>query len=286
LPVHTVIAPSDLQMRVREWRLNGKTIGFVPTMGALHEGHLSLVKAAREKAEHIIVSIFVNPLQFGPKEDFGSYPRMLASDLEKLEAVGGVDVVFAPIAKDMYPEGFHTHITNSTMSSILCGQLRPGHFDGVLTVVGKLFHLTQPDFAFFGKKDYQQFKLISSMVRDLAFPLEVVGIPTMRERDGLAMSSRNLRLTKEEREKAPKIFAALKQMSERFKRGERDVPMLVKGFEDEISQDQAFRLEYIEIRSQDGLKAFAGAIDKPALALVAAHLGSVRLIDNLEFSAP
>ncbi|MES2745366.1 MAG: pantoate--beta-alanine ligase [Bdellovibrionota bacterium] len=286
LPVSTIIAPSDLQRRVREWRLNGKTIGFVPTMGALHEGHISLVAAAREKVDHIVVSIFVNPLQFGPKEDFGSYPRMLQADIEKLQAAGGVDIVFAPIAKDIYPEGFQTNITNTAIAGILCGRSRPGHFDGVLTVVGKLFNLVQPDFAFFGKKDYQQLKLISNMVRDLAFPLTVLGIETRRESDGLAMSSRNLRLTKDEREKAPKIFAALKRLAEAAEAGEKDVAMLVKNFENELGEEKAFRLDYIDVRSQDRLDAFSGELNKPAVALVAAHLGNVRLIDNLEFSAP
>lgn len=284
MPVSTIIAPSDLRTRVREWRLQGKTTGFVPTMGALHEGHISLVKAAKEKCDHVVVSIFVNPLQFGPKEDFGSYPRMLQADIEKLEAEGGVDIVFAPIAADMYPEGFQTTVTNNAIATILCGRSRPGHFDGVLTVVSKLFHLVQPDFAFFGKKDYQQLKLIANMVRDLAFPLEVLGIPTMREEDGLAMSSRNLRLTKEERAIAPKLYQALSHIAESAVDGEKDVSKLLQGFEKELSGVKDFRLDYIDIRTQDRLAAFSGEIDKPAVALVAAYLGSVRLIDNLEFS--
>lgn len=285
MPVSTIIAPSDLRTRVREWRLQGKTCGFVPTMGALHDGHVSLVKAAKEKCDHIIVSIFVNPMQFGPKEDFGSYPRMLQADIEKLESEGGVDIIFAPIAADIYPEGFQTTVTNTTTSNILCGRSRPGHFDGVLTVVAKLFHLTQADCAFFGKKDYQQLKLISNMVRDLAFPLEVVGIDTMREPDGLAMSSRNLRLTKEERAIAPKIFKALSHIEEAAKAGEKNVSKLCQDFENELASEKSFRLDYIDIRTQDRLAAFSGEIDQPAVALVAAHLGSVRLIDNLEFSA-
>ena len=170
MPVSTIIAPLDLRAQILEWRLQRKKIAFVPTMGALHKGHISLVEAAKKLADHVVVSIFVNPLQFGPKEDFGSYPRMLQADIEKLEEAR-VDALFAPIAADMYPEGFQTAVRNNAISEILCGRARPGHFDGVLTVVCKLFNLVQPDYALFGKKDYQQLKLIHNMARDLCFPI-------------------------------------------------------------------------------------------------------------------
>ena len=288
MPLSTIIAPMDLRAQILEWRLERKKIAFVPTMGALHMGHISLVEAARKqaKADRVIVSIFVNPMQFGPKEDFGSYPRMLAQDIAKLEAAG-VDALFAPIAADIYPEGFQTFVSNNAINNILDGRSRPGHFDGVLTVVSKLFNLVQPDCAFFGKKDYQQLKVISNMVRDLSFPIEIVGCDTMREEDGLAMSSRNLRLTPIERQLAPKIYQGLRQIAEAYKAGERDFIKLTDLLKEELAQVQEFRLDYIDIRTQDRLAAFEGdgGVDKPAVALVAAYLGSVRLIDNLEFGA-
>jgi pantoate--beta-alanine ligase len=267
-----------------EWRLKREKIAFVPTMGALHAGHISLIEAAQKKADRVIVSIFVNPLQFGPKEDFGSYPRMLAADIEKLEAAG-VDAVFAPIAADMYPEGFQSSLTNNAINNILDGRSRPGHFDGVLTVVCKLFNLVQPDFAFFGKKDYQQLAVISNMVRDLAFPIEIIGCPTARDPDGLAMSSRNLRLSPSERALAPVLYKGLRLIADAHKAGEKDHAKLIELFKAELSKVKEFRLDYIEIRAQDRLADFDKVVDRAAVALVAAHLGSVRLIDNLEFGA-
>lgn len=282
MPVRTIIAPSDLRAQTLEWRLQRKKIAFVPTMGALHDGHISLVEGAKKYADHVIVSIFVNPLQFGPQEDFGSYPRMLAADVGKLEQVG-VDTLFAPIAADMYPKGFQTIVTNNEINNILDGRSRPGHFDGVLTVVSKLFNLVQPDYALFGKKDYQQLKLISNMVRDLCFPIEVIACPTLRDDDGLAMSSRNLRLSASERKIAPRIYQGLNRIAERFKSGETNPEKLAQMFREELAKIKEFRLDYVEIRTQDRLQSFEGKVDKPAVALVAAHLGSVRLIDNLEF---
>lgn len=282
MPVSTIIAPSELQEQCLAWRRQGQTIAFVPTMGALHKGHISLIESAQKLADHVVVSIFVNPLQFGPKEDFGSYPRMLQKDIEQLEAAH-VELLFAPIANDMYPEGFQTTVSNSGLSDILCGRSRPGHFNGVLTVVSKLFHLVQADFALFGKKDYQQFALIETMVRDLCFPMKVVGCPTLRESDGLAMSSRNLRLTPEERDLAPKLYQALQSVADAHRSGEKDRERLVSLFQSELAKVPGFRLEYIEILKQGRLQAFPATIDQPAVALVAAHLGSVRLIDNLEF---
>ncbi len=282
MPVSTIIAPADLRAQVKAWRAQGEKIAFVPTMGALHKGHISLVEAAQKKAQRVVVSIFVNPLQFGPKEDFASYPRMLKEDLEALDAAK-VDALFAPLATDMYPEGFQTAVTNNEAATILDGKARPGHFNGVLTVVNKLFNLVQPDYAFFGLKDYQQLRVVSLMVKDLCMNLEVIGCPTQREPDGLAMSSRNLRLTPDERAVAPQLYKAMTAMAEAYRKGETSVEKLSRIFKDELAEAPAIRLEYIEIRTQDKLAEFAGAVDKPAVALVAAHLGSVRLIDNLEF---
>ncbi|WP_141736729.1 pantoate--beta-alanine ligase [Oligoflexus tunisiensis] len=269
----------------REWRAAGKKTAFVPTMGALHDGHLALVRAAQDKADRVIVSIFVNPIQFGPKEDFASYPRMLQADSEKLNSLG-VNVLFAPNAADMYPPGFETYVYNEKRSDILCGRFRPGHFQGVLTVVSKLFNIVEPDFALFGKKDYQQFTLLKKMAQDLCFPIEVIGCPTLRDPDGLAMSSRNLRLTPEERQLAPELFRAMQMVKEALQGGEKRQKVLLDTFTQELQRFPAFRLEYAEIRAALDLADFGETIDRPAVLLVAAHLGSVRLIDNLELTGP
>lgn len=282
MPISTVIAPGELRELTLEWRKAGKKLAFVPTMGALHAGHISLVEEARKRADHVIVSIFVNPMQFGPNEDFGNYPRMLVQDIAKLEE-SHVDVLFAPNAADIYPEGFQTVVSNSEMSDILCGRFRPGHFSGVLTVVNKLFNLVQPHYAIFGKKDYQQFTLISKMVKDLAMDLEVIGGPTLREEDGLAMSSRNLRLKSDERPKAAQIHQSMQAVASAHKKGEKDREKLEQLFRAELEKVPGFRFEYAEIRQRGTLNVFPKAVDGPAVILVAAHLGSVRLIDNLEF---
>ncbi|WP_349259368.1 pantoate--beta-alanine ligase [Oligoflexus sp.] len=269
----------------REWRAAGEKVAFVPTMGALHDGHLALVKEAQKKAERVVVSIFVNPIQFGPKEDFASYPRMLQADSEKLSSLG-VNALFAPNAADMYPAGYETYVFNEKRSDILCGHFRPGHFQGVLTVVCKLFHIVEPDFALFGKKDYQQFTLLKKMAQDLCFPIEVIGCPTLRDPDGLAMSSRNLRLTPEERALAPELHRAMQMVNEALKGGETQRKVLLDIFAEQMKHFPAFRVEYAEIRGASDLADFSEAIDRPAVLLVAAHLGSVRLIDNLELSSP
>lgn len=281
MPITTIIALEEVRKTCSQWRLSRQSIAFVPTMGALHEGHLALVREAKKRADRVVVSIFVNPLQFGPKEDFASYPRMLQDDRVKLEREN-VDLLFVPNASEMYPEGFQTYIYNSEMADTLCGHYRPGHFQGVLTVVAKLFHLVQPQLAFFGKKDYQQFKLISKMVTDLFFDVQVEGLPTLREKDGLAMSSRNLRLQAEERQKAPHIFRCMQVVNAAYKKGERRRMALLSIFEAEFNKVPGFRLEYVEVRYQDELTQSPDELEKPAVILVAAYLGSVRLIDNLE----
>jgi pantoate--beta-alanine ligase len=285
VPIRTIIAPADMRQLSREWRAAGEKTAFVPTMGALHDGHLALVRAAQEKADRVVVSIFVNPIQFGPKEDFASYPRMLQADSEKLNSLG-VNVLFAPNAADMYPSGFETFVYNDKRSDILCGRFRPGHFQGVLTVVCKLFNIVEPDFAFFGKKDYQQFTLLKKMAQDLCFPIDVIGCPTLRDPDGLAMSSRNLRLTPEERQLAPELHRAMQKVNEALQTGEKRQKTLLEMFSAELQRFPAFRLEYAEIRASADLADFEETIDRPAVLLVAAHLGSVRLIDNLELTGP
>lgn len=260
-------------------------MAFVPTMGALHDGHLALVREAKQKAERVVVSIFVNPIQFGPKEDFAAYPRMLQADSEKLSALG-VDALFAPNSADMYPEGYETYVYNDKRSDILCGHFRPGHFQGVLTVVSKLFHIVEPDLALFGKKDYQQFTLLKKMAQDLCFAIDVIGCPTLRDPDGLAMSSRNLRLKPEERALAPEIHKAMQALNRELGAGEKRQKVLLENFKKQLARFPAFRLEYAEIRGSKDLADFAEQIDGPAVLLVAAHLGSVRLIDNLELPSP
>ncbi len=284
MPIRTIIAPAEMRQLRHEWHQSGLKLAFVPTMGALHEGHLALVREAKKRADKVVVSIFVNPLQFGPKEDFSTYPRMLQADSDKLNPLG-VDALFIPNAADMYPSGFATYVVNDKLSDILCGRFRPGHFRGVLTVVSKLFNLVQPDIALFGKKDYQQCYLLKKMVRDLCFPIEVIGCETMRETDGLAMSSRNLRLTAEERSIAPELFRCMKALQNAYKAGEMNKQRLLDGFVKALGDSSAFRLEYAELRGLADLADFTETIDNSAVLIVAAHLGAVRLIDNLELSA-
>ncbi len=281
MPITTIIAPEEVRKTCSQWRSERQKIAFVPTMGALHDGHLALVKRAKELCDRVIVSIFVNPLQFGPKEDFASYPRMLQGDSAKLEAAK-VDALFIPNAADMYPAGYQTYIFNEGMSEILCGHYRPGHFQGVLTVVAKLFHLVQPHVALFGKKDYQQYQLIKKMVLDLFFDISIEGIATLREKDGLAMSSRNLRLNSAERSEAIQIYRAMQLVNVAYKKGEKLKAKLLEIFTRELAKSAGFRLEYAEIRYRDDLIQSPDQLEKPAVILVAAYLGSVRLIDNLE----
>lgn len=281
MPITTIIALEEVRKTCSEWRLSRQKIAFVPTMGALHEGHLALVREAKKRADRVIVSIFVNPIQFGPKEDFASYPRMLQEDSSKLEREK-VDVLFIPNAADMYPEGYQTFVYNNAVADILCGQYRPGHFQGVLTVVTKLFHLVHPHLAFFGKKDYQQLTLIAKMAKDLFFDLQVEGLPTLREADGLAMSSRNLRLMPAERPEAAHIFKAMQAVNAAYKKGERQRSALLALFQSELQKAPSLRLEYAEICYRSDLSQRPEVLEQPSVILVAAYLGSVRLIDNLE----
>ena len=262
---------------------SGKSIALVPTMGFLHEGHLELMRRAREKADLVIVSIFVNPIQFGPNEDLDRYPRDLKGDLDKCSSVG-VDVVFTPTPDEIYPDGFQTSVAVNKITRVLCGASRPNHFQGVTTVVSKLFNLTLPDYAFFGEKDFQQLAVIRRMVVDLHFPVEIIGVPIVREADGLAMSSRNAYLPAKERTEAPEIHKALENARRLYREGLDDAPELCRTVSDWINKsiESDFKIEYIEIYDSDNLTLIKSKVSVPATILIAVHLGKTRLIDNLQ----
>ncbi|MGO9649249.1 MAG: pantoate--beta-alanine ligase [Terriglobales bacterium] len=257
-------------------------VGLVPTMGALHEGHLSLVRAARARCDSVVVSIFVNPLQFGPNEDLAKYPRTFERDCELLEREK-VDILFTPSVEDMYPKNAVTYVTVEGMSDRLCGRSRPGHFRGVTTVVAKLFHIVEPELAFFGQKDAAQCAIIHRMVRDLNLPVEIVPCPIVREADGLAMSSRNAYLSTQERKSALVLYRALTAVKSRFDQGERSVGRLVETGKQVLSQEPGARLDYLEIVDPDSLQSVE-VVEKTALAAVAALVGNTRLIDNVLLS--
>src|ERR1700683_5414729 len=257
--------------------------GLVPTMGALHEGHLSLVRAARARSQVVVVSIFVNPLQFGPNEDLAKYPRSFDQDCGLLEHEK-VDIVFAPPADDMYPKNAVTYVTVEGMSEKLCGRSRPGHFRGVTTVVAKLFHIVEPEMAFFGQKDAAQCAIIRRMVRDLNFPVEVVVGPIVREPDGLAMSSRNAYLNPQDRKQALVLYRSLTLVKKLADQGERGAAKLIAAARNEIAAEAAARLDYFEIVNPDTLDPVED-ISRRALAAVAAYFGATRLIDNVMLPA-
>jgi pantoate--beta-alanine ligase len=266
----------------REARAGGKRLGLIPTMGALHDGHLSLVRAAKAQSDIVAVSIFVNPTQFAPNEDFSKYPRTFERDCELLEKEG-VDLLFAPAVEEMYPQKPITYVTVEGLSDKLCGKSRPGHFRGVTTVVAKLFHIIEPDAAFFGQKDAVQLTLIRRMVRDLNFPVEIVGSAIVREPDGLAMSSRNAYLSPEQRRQALVLYRSLSRVQKDFGAGERNAAHLIAAGREIFSAEPAARLDYLEIVDPETLDPVA-EIDKPALAAVAAFVGTTRLIDNVVLS--
>lgn len=254
-------------------------LGFVPTMGALHRGHLSLVKEAVRRADVTVVSVFVNPTQFGPGEDFDRYERDYDGDVEKLERCG-VDYLFYPSEEDIYPDGFETAVSVGKLGDFLCGPFRPGHFDGVATVVLKLFNVVRPDFAVFGRKDYQQLRIIRKMVEDFDMEVEVVEMPIVRERDGLAMSSRNAYLSAAERTRAAAVNAALREIAERFSSGCDDCGTLVSSAERILRKAEINDIDYLVITDPATLESVPKA-RRGDLAAVAARLGSTRLIDNI-----
>jgi len=256
----------------------GKRVGFVPTMGALHEGHLSLVRSAKAQCDVVATSIFVNPTQFGPNEDFSKYPRAFERDRE-LFAKEGVELLFAPAVEEMYPAGAVTYVTVEGMSERLCGKSRPGHFRGVTTVVCKLFNIVEPDIAFFGQKDAAQVAIIRRMVRDLDIPVEIAVCPIVREADGLAMSSRNTYLDLQQRKAALVLYRSLQKVKREFESGESNAAKLAEQGRKLFAQEPSVRLDYLEIVAPDNLEALDN-IESSALVAVAAFLGATRLIDN------
>jgi pantoate--beta-alanine ligase len=274
------VAPTvtELRRQVARWRAQGERIGLVPTMGALHAGHIALVAAARARGDRAIASIFVNPKQFGPREDFSTYPRPVADDLAKLAAVD-VDLVFMPTVEEMYPSGFTTAISLGGPAAELEGAHRPGHFDGVATVVAKLLIQAAPDFAFFGEKDYQQLLVVRRMARDLDLPVEIVGVPTVRDADGLALSSRNAYLSAHERRIAPRLHSAMREAAAAIAAGTSPADALRRAID--VLTEAGFRVEYLELRDAATLAPLATASNGPARLLAAAHLGRTRLIDNI-----
>ena len=270
---------SEMQQAALALRAQGRRIGFVPTMGNLHEGHLSLVRLAKRHADVVVVSLFVNPTQFGPNEDFAAYPRTFAADCALCEREG-VDLVFFPSVAEMYPAGASVSVTENSLSRTLCGAARPGHFDGVCTIVAKLFNVVLPHVAVFGEKDAQQLRVIRRMVRDLRFPVEIVSGPTAREPDGLARSSRNQYLTAEQRPQAVCLRRALDEAERRFAAGERDPHQLVAAMRALIAKAPAAKIDYVAIVDDETLQPLSGPIARPALAALAVWVGQPRLIDN------
>jgi pantoate--beta-alanine ligase len=264
----------------RRARGQGSSLGFVPTMGALHEGHLSLVRAAREHCDTVAVSVFVNPAQFAPHEDLDQYPRPLERDRELLSQEG-VDLLFVPVNEEMYPPGSSTWVQVDGLGDKLCGQSRPGHFRGVTTVVAKLLHIVQPDCAFFGQKDAAQVAIIRRMVRDLHLPVEILVCPIVREADGLAMSSRNAYLDRQQRHSALALYRSLLRVQQDFSAGERNAARLIGAGRGTFSAEPSVRLDYFAIVDPETLDPLA-EVDQPALVAVAALVGTTRLIDNLE----
>lgn len=271
---------SDLSPIIEVLSTERKVIGFVPTMGALHEGHLSLVRLARERADAIIVSVFVNPTQFGAGEDFARYPRDLERDVALLARLG-VDAVFAPTREEIYPPGFKTYVNVEELSVKLEGASRPGHFRGVATVLAVLFNLVRPQFVVMGQKDAQQVVVVKRMVRDMRLPLEIVVAPIVREADGLAMSSRNQYLTPEERRAAPVLHRALSRAAAMFARGERDARALTDAVRDEITREPLALLDYVALTDTEELDPLDHINAEPALLSLAVRFGKTRLIDNV-----
>nr|WP_314169994.1 pantoate--beta-alanine ligase [uncultured Neisseria sp.] len=275
--IHTI-------QELRAWRKNAGTVAFVPTMGNLHEGHLALVREAKKRADNVVVSIFVNRLQFGQGEDFDKYPRTLQQDVDKL-AAEGIAVVFAPDEKELYPNVEQRYnVEPPNLQNELCGKFRPGHFRGVATVVSKLFNIVAPDVACFGKKDYQQLAVIKGLTEDLNFDIEIVPVDTGRAADGLALSSRNQYLSVEERAEAPRLYRELQAVAESLKQGSLDYAGLEKRAVQSLTE-HGWTVDYVEIRHADTLEV-ARTGDRRLVVLAAARLGATRLIDNVEIKLP
>ena len=278
--VRTVASLRDL---IAEWRRDGARIGLIPTMGALHEGHLTLVRRALDAGERAVVSIFVNPTQFGPNEDFGAYPRREAEDVAKLAEVGG-HLVWAPTVDEMYPAGFATHVAVAGLTDGLCGPFRPGHFQGVATVVAKLLLQVQADHAYFGQKDYQQLRVVTRMARDLDIPTAIVGVPTVREADGLALSSRNIYLSVEERNAAAVLPQVMREAAAAALAGATPFAALLAMARARLAAAGFGPIDYVSICDAESLVTVDN-LARPARLFVAARLGRTRLIDNIPIEA-
>ena len=282
-PPRVLTTVAEMRAETRAARAAGRRIAFVPTMGYLHRGHASLLEAARRHGDVAVLSIFVNPAQFGPKEDLSRYPRDLPGDLE-VARTAGADLVFHPEAADMYPAGYQTYVQVRELEQGLCGGSRPGHFIGVATVVLKLLHIVEPHVAIFGEKDFQQLQVIRRMVRDLHLDVDIVGMPIVREDDGLALSSRNSYLSQGERTRALALSRALGAARDRFAAGARRAGAIVDAARAVIGDAEGVRLDYLELRDAETLASLAAADDvsRPAVLAVAAFVGRTRLIDNVQ----
>ncbi|MGY6274457.1 pantoate--beta-alanine ligase [Methylomonas sp. MgM2] len=279
--MQTIKTIRALRAAIKQWRQDHQSIAFVPTMGNLHGGHIKLVETARQQADKLVVSIFVNPTQFGPNEDFASYPRTEQQDQEKLLACG-TDLLFLPAVEEIYAQPLKTRVSVDGLSAMHCGASRPGHFDGVALIVCKLLNIVQPDLLFLGDKDFQQLCVIRQMVADLNIPVEVQSVPTVREADGLAMSSRNSYLSEAERQQAPLLYQSISAVRDAMVAGDIDVRALIRQ-KTEMLQEAGFTLDYFEVcRSTDLLPATPD--DTKLVILIAAKLGTTRLIDNIYFS--
>jgi len=279
LPFEVIRDPAEMRARAEDIRRDGRRICVVPTMGYLHDGHLSLLRAGRARADVLLFTLFVNPSQFGPREDLSRYPRDEEGDLAKARSCG-VDLAFCPPAGSMYPPGYQTWVEVAELSQPLCGGSRPGHFRGVATVVTKLFHVTLPHVAVFGEKDFQQLALIRRMTADLDFGVEIVGMPIVREPDGLAMSSRNAYLSPAERSAALCLSRGLAAARARFAAGERDPVVLVGAARSPIEAEELARIDYVELRDAATLALVEHEVTRPAVLAMAVFLGPTRLIDN------
>lgn len=281
--MQTITTVAELRHALAQARKAGRHIGFVPTMGYLHDGHIALVEASQARSDVTVVSIFVNPTQFGPNEDLSTYPRDFPRD-ENLCRDANVTIVFAPDAREVYPARFETFVEPGELAKPLCGAFRPGHFRGVATVVSKLFNMVQPHIAFFGQKDLQQCAVIRRIAADLSLPIEIVTIPTVREADGLAMSSRNRYLSPEERRRALAISSGLSAAADQFRSGERDAERLIAIAREHVATlDQ---LQYLELVDPDTLERAESSLKRTAALCAAAYVGTTRLIDNVILSLP
>ncbi len=275
---------SEMQQQADMWRGEGKRIALVPTMGYLHAGHLTLMQKARTHADIVVMSVFVNPTQFGPGEDFERYPRDFENDI-RLATEVGVDAAFSPEAAEMYPEGYQTYVDVTRVTLPLCGKSRPGHFRGVTTVVNKLFNIVKPHVAMFGEKDFQQLVTIRRMVKDLNMDVEVLGHPIVRESDGLALSSRNVYLTSEQRQEALRLSQSLREAQTLIQSGERRSDVILKRVREILKAGKDMRIDYAELRHPETLEEVS-RIDGPTLLALAVFLGTTRLIDNCVLNIP